>query len=119
VVDEPVDDDSREAAALPIGRGTRRARRGVGLADGRAESPPESSLRVLPRLAGLTPGPQYVVRDAEGRFVARVDLAFPEQRVAVEYDGAWHGRPGQLARVPSAAWTRTWPRSSRRRRDYG
>lgn len=31
-------------------------------------------------------------------FAARVDPAFPEQRLAVEYDGAWHGQPGQLSR---------------------
>jgi very-short-patch-repair endonuclease len=100
------------AASLPPGRGTRRARRAVALSDERAESPPESVLRVLLRLAGLMPEPQYVVRDAEGRFVARVDLAFPEQRVAIEYDGAWHGRPGQLARdrrrldaLVAAGWT--------------
>jgi very-short-patch-repair endonuclease len=31
-----------------------------------------------------------------GRFVARVDLAWPECRVAIEYDGQWHGQPGQL-----------------------
>ena len=34
----------------------------------------------------LTPQPQYVVRAADGRSVARVDLAFPEHLVAVEYD---------------------------------
>ena len=85
-------------AALPTGRGCRRARRAAALADGRAESPPETVVRVLLRAAGLVPVPQFVVRDAAGRFVARVDLAFPSQRVAVEYDGAWHGRPGQLAR---------------------
>lgn len=97
---------------LPAGRGSVRARRAVDLADERAESPPESVLRVLLRSAGLVPVPQYVVREAEGRFVARVDLAFPECRVAVEYDGAWHGRPGELARdrrrhnaLVAAGWT--------------
>ena len=100
------------AAALPVGRGTRRARRAVDLADERAESPQESRLRVLLRSAGLRPEPQYAVRDADGRFVARVDLAFPEQRVAIEYDGAWHGKPGQFARdrrrlnaLVAAGWT--------------
>jgi very-short-patch-repair endonuclease len=29
--------------------------------------------------------------------VARVDLAWPEQQLAVEYDGEWHGGRGQLA----------------------
>ena len=105
--------DLGEAAVrLPPGRGSVRARRAVDLADERAESPPESVLRVLLRSAGLVPVPQYVVRDAEGRFVARVDLAFPELKVAVEYDGAWHGRPGELARdrrrhnaLVAAGWT--------------
>ena len=63
-------------------------------------------------LAGLVAVPQYTVREPDGRFVARVDLAFPEQRVAIEYDGAWHGAPGQLARdrrrlnaLVAAGWT--------------
>jgi very-short-patch-repair endonuclease len=44
--------------------------------------------------------------------VARVDLAFPEHRVAVEYDGAWHAERGQFAkdrrrlnRLVAAGWT--------------
>jgi very-short-patch-repair endonuclease len=40
----------------------------------------------------------HTVRDPDGWFVARVDLAFPDRRVAIEYDGPWHGEPGQLAR---------------------
>lgn len=34
------------------------------------------------------PAPQYefVVRDVRGRFIARVDLAYPEQRLAIELD---------------------------------
>jgi very-short-patch-repair endonuclease len=91
--------DLAEAArALPPGRGTRRARAAVELSDERAESPPESRLRVLLRSAGLTPELQFVVRDRGGRAIARVDLAFPEQRVAIEYDGAWHAAPGQFAK---------------------
>ena len=86
------------AAALPSGRGCRRARQAVALADERAESPPESRLRVLLTLAGLPPVPQWRVGRADGLFVARVDLAYPSARVAVEYDGAWHGAPGELHR---------------------
>lgn len=41
--------------------------------------------------------PQFSVR-VDGAFVARVDFAFPEQRLAIEYDGLWHGEPGQFAR---------------------
>jgi hypothetical protein len=86
------------AAGLPSGRGVRQARRAVDLVDERAESPPESRLRVLLTLAGLPPEPQWSVRRPDGVFVARVDLAYPSARVAVEYDGAWHGEAGQLRR---------------------
>ena len=89
----------REAlTCLPSRRGAQRARRAVELADPRARSLPESRVRVLLALAGLTAVPQFTVRDRAGGFVARVDLAFPEVKVAVEYDGAWHGQPGQLTR---------------------
>lgn len=84
--------------AVGRGRGCIAARDAVVWADRRAESPQESRLRLLCRAAGLAPVSQFVVRDARGGFVGRVDLAFPEQRVAVEYDGAWHGEPGQFAR---------------------
>lgn len=68
------------------------------LADGRAESPPESRLRVGLILAGLpAPQPQFEVRH-DRRFVARVDLAYPQRKLAIEYDGAWHGEPGQFGR---------------------
>ena len=47
-----------------------------------------------------------------GDFVARVDLAFVERRVAIEYDGAWHANAGQFAldrrrlnRLVAAGWT--------------
>jgi very-short-patch-repair endonuclease len=49
-------------------------------------------------LAGLpSPIPQYEVRTA-GEFVARVDFAWPDRKVAVEYDGVWHADAGQLIR---------------------
>jgi very-short-patch-repair endonuclease len=87
-----------ESAGDFSGQGFRRVRRAVGLADARSQSQPESRLRVLLALAGLHPVPQVVVRDADGAFVARVDLAFPELKLAIEYDGAWHAEPGQFAR---------------------
>lgn len=36
--------------------------------------------------------------DNDGRFVARLDLAWPERKVAVEYDGLWHDDPEQFHR---------------------
>jgi len=102
-----------EAAVVGIaGRGAARARTAVELANPLAESQPESRVRVVLALAGLHPVPQYSVRDAKGEFVARVDLAFVEQRVAIEYDGAWHAETGQFAqdrrrlnRLRLAGWT--------------
>ncbi len=83
---------------LPRCRGSRLARRVAELSDGLAESPPETRLRLLMLRAGLpTPSAQYRVFDGEG-FVARVDFAFPGIRLAIEYDGVWHGRPGELGR---------------------
>lgn len=87
------------------------ARRAVHLADARAESRPESRVRVWLALDGLHPVPQYWIEDSTGR-LARADLAFPEHKVAVEYDGSW--RDGQLwalnrdrdrlNRVQAAGW---------------
>lgn len=82
-----VADDLREELLLHAGlRGVLRAGRALDLSDARAESPPESRLRLALVLAGLAPVPQHEVH-AGGRFLARVDLAFPHLRVAIEYDG--------------------------------
>jgi very-short-patch-repair endonuclease len=68
------------------------------LVDPGAESVQESRLRVRLVLAGLPrPVTQFVV-ERDGRFVARLDLAWPDLRVAVEYDGLWHGDPEQFHR---------------------
>lgn len=106
-------DELSSYAAARAGRpGAARAARAIALSDGRAESPPESRVRVALRQAGLNPRPQVDVRDGEGRFVARVDLAFEDERLAVEYDGGWHSEPGQLSRdrdrlnrLQAAGWT--------------
>ncbi len=90
-------DDVREAVTrLPRCRGSAQARSVAALADGLAESPPETRLRLLIHRSGLPiPIAQYVIRQ-DRRFVAKVDFAFPEHKLAIEYDGAWHGQPGQL-----------------------
>lgn len=92
-------DGLREYALERAGdRGWRPLLRAVRLADPGAESPPESRVRVRLVLAGLpTPETQYVVTD-KGRFIARLDLAWPEFKVAVEYDGLWHDDPEQFHR---------------------
>ncbi|MEU5908087.1 hypothetical protein ABZ780_27405 [Micromonospora sp. NPDC047467] len=79
-------------------RGWRSLLRVTDLADQGAESPQESRTRVRLVLAGLPrPQTQWVVTD-QGRFVARLDLAWPEYKVAVEYDGLWHDDPAQFHR---------------------
>jgi hypothetical protein len=98
--------------AARTGAASARVRRACARADGLAESPPETRLRLLMGRAGLpVPVAQHVVRH-EGRFVARVDFAWPEQRVAVEYDGLWHADARQFARdrrrlnnLREAGWT--------------
>lgn len=78
-------------------RGIRLARNAFRLSDRRAESLPESELRVLIHLDGLCATPQYEVY-MNGKLLGRLDLALEECKVAIEYDGKWHQSPNQLAR---------------------
>jgi transcriptional regulator with AbiEi antitoxin domain of type IV toxin-antitoxin system len=56
----------------------------VRLADGGAESPMESVLRLLLVDAGLPrPVAQYRVRNADGHVLARLDLAYPAHRIGI------------------------------------
>ncbi|MGC5032426.1 endonuclease domain-containing protein [Micromonospora sp. DT229] len=106
-------------------RGWRAMLRAVDLADAGAESPQESRTRVRLVLAGLPrPRTQWVV-SAHGRFLARVDLAWPEYRVAVEYDGRWHDDPGQfdadrrrLNRLVGSDWIVVHLTAKRLREDF-
>ncbi|WP_460717117.1 DUF559 domain-containing protein [Micromonospora taraxaci] len=78
--------------------GGRRARWIFDLADPGAQSPPESQLRVRLVLGGLPrPVTQHPIRLPTG-LVLHPDLAWPDFRVAVEYDGRWHADPEQLHR---------------------
>jgi very-short-patch-repair endonuclease len=72
-------------------RGVRRLRRALELADGAAQSPMETRLRLLLILNGL-PKPSLQVRlhDSAGFFLAQPDLYYPRNRLAIEYDGATH-----------------------------
>jgi very-short-patch-repair endonuclease len=59
-----------------------------------AESPMESRLRLALVRGGLrAPVLQHQVRSDTGLFIARLDLAYPERRLGVEYDGGGHWDP--------------------------
>jgi hypothetical protein len=85
-------DELKALAADAIGvRGIRNLRHAITLTDPRSESPMESRVRVLLMTSGLPrPTSQSEVYDAAGRFLGRADLANPDRKVIVEYDGAWH-----------------------------
>lgn len=68
--------------------GVRQARRVANFLDGRSETAGESVSRVRLCEQGLpSPIPQYEIRDAAGRFLARVDFAWIAQRTVGEFDG--------------------------------
>jgi Protein of unknown function (DUF559) len=97
----------------PRGRGCARARLVLPLGDPRAESPMESVLRWLVHDAGLAlPEPQFVVRDEDGAFLGRADLAWPDHKVLVEFDGDLHRERSVFVndvrrqnRLIAAGWT--------------
>ncbi|MGH8888873.1 MAG: hypothetical protein ACRDV3_03835, partial [Acidothermaceae bacterium] len=79
-------------------RGVRSLRRALSFFDGCSESPPETQLRLLIVLSGLpAPTPQAIVRDADGGWLARVDLLGPDGVSIFEYDGAYHDEPARHA----------------------
>ena len=88
----------RALAAEGRGPASIRAQSVCALADGLSESPQETRLRLLIGRTSLPPPvAQFTVRH-DGRFVARVDFAWPEHRLVLEYDGLWHAETGQFAR---------------------
>ncbi|OOC06322.1 hypothetical protein B0293_12545 [Amycolatopsis azurea DSM 43854] len=69
-------------------RGIHRALLLLDLATGKAESPPESILRLIVVEAGFpVPEVQYEITTIEGRKLYVLDLAWPSRRIALEYDG--------------------------------
>jgi hypothetical protein len=68
-------------------------------ADRRAESPMETRLRMLIMQSGLPrPQVQWVVPDERTRTVVRLDLAWPELMIGIEYEGEGHTEPEQVLR---------------------
>lgn len=66
------------------------------------ESAPERLVARALVAAGLPePTPQHVVR-VDGQFVARVDLAYPDERIAIEYD-SYQEHTGKVALVRDSA----------------
>jgi hypothetical protein len=79
--------------------GGRRLLELLSLVDPRAESPMETRLRLLLSDAGAPPPvPQHEVRNGAGRLIGRVDLAYPQWRIAIEYEGDHHRERAQFRR---------------------
>src|SRR5260370_1113351 len=75
------------ATAHPGYRGVARLRRALELAEPATDSGMETRLRLLLVLAGLPrPRAQTVLTNTDGLFVGRVDLYYPAQKLAIEYD---------------------------------
>ena len=98
----------------PGRRGLTRLRRALALLDGRAESRPESLVRVALVLAGVTGIEANIeIRDEAGAFLGRVDLCVAWARLIIEYHGDHHrSEPGRwrkdvarARRLRAAGWT--------------
>ncbi|MDT0156510.1 DUF559 domain-containing protein [Microbacterium sp. ARD32] len=92
-------------------RGAARLRTAVELIREDSWSPRESQVRCLLVQAGLPePDLNVDVFDEAGRFIGCVDMAYPEQRVIVEYHGVQHGQQWardveRAAALRAAGWT--------------
>jgi hypothetical protein len=90
---------AEELARRPRGRGCARARLVLPIGNPLAESPMESVLRWLIHEGGLPmPRLQHPVHDAGEVIVAAADMAWPERKVLVEFDGDVHRERGTFVR---------------------
>lgn len=93
----------RGARARP--RGHRRLAPAVAAADRRAQSPPETRLRLTLVAHGVPlPELQYEVTDAPAAWLPHLDLAWPEAKVAVEYQGDRHRTDPERWRQDQERW---------------
>ena len=89
----------RLAQRYPRARGRRALSGVVDLADARAGSPMETRLRLILVLRGLPrPEVQYPVLHDRRKQAVWLDLAYPEHRIGIEYEGADHTRPERVLR---------------------
>ncbi len=95
------------AASVARGRNVRLARRAAGLFGADVDSPMETMTRLLMVLAGLPePAVNRVIRGDDGVVRRRLDMAYAEARLVIEYDGRQH-----------AESTLQWQRDVGRRED--
>jgi len=87
------------AEERPGWRGAALVREVIALAEPLTESPMETTLRLILIDGGLPrPVAQHEIVDPRGRLLARVDLAYPELRIALEYEGDHHRERDQFRR---------------------
>lgn len=76
--------------ALTRAKGIARLRRALELSNDAAESPMETRLRLVLVLSGLPcPSVQPNI-ESQGQFIARPDLLYAKERLAIEFDGGNH-----------------------------
>jgi very-short-patch-repair endonuclease len=80
----------RIADRYPGARGVRRLCTALDLADGGAESPKETELRLLLVRDGLSRPVTQIHVVKQGHKPRRVDMGWPQWKVGVEYDGEQH-----------------------------
>jgi very-short-patch-repair endonuclease len=90
--------DIESAAERHGGRkGIKQARATIALVDPGAESPRETWLRLLVVRAGYPrPKTQHPIYNEFGVLIGEVDMAWPDVRIALEYEGRDHLDPDQL-----------------------
>jgi hypothetical protein len=102
----------RLAERYPGARGRAQLPRVVDLAARTSNSPMETRLRLVLVLRGLPrPEVQYPVLDDRRRRAVWLDLAYPAQRIGIEYEGIDHTRPegvlrdvGRYTRLVDDGW---------------
>lgn len=86
-----VEDLRRELDRRRGCRGGKRLRVALDLVRAGSGSPKETQLRLIIVRAGFPePSLQVTIRNDRGQFVGRVDMAYPQHRLVIEYEGDRH-----------------------------